>query len=106
MHNAALADWSRSDGRFADWKYFRFDVQSVDLPRALELLHARKFRGVNLTVPHKVIAFDRVAEADAAPRPVGAVNTLLRGAGGWRGYNTDGYGLASAVREILGRELT
>ncbi len=105
MHNAALAALAQSDARFADWRYFRFEVHPDDLPRALELLHEKQFRGVNLTVPHKIIAFDRVAEIDAAARPVGAVNTLLWGERGWRGFNTDGYGLASAVRENLARAL-
>lgn len=101
MHNAALADLARRDPRFTDWRYFRFEIHPDDLPHALEVLHAKTFRGVNLTVPHKVIAFDCVAEVDVAAQPVGAVNTLLRTERGWRGYNTDGYGLAAAVRETL-----
>ena len=105
MHNAALASLARTEPRFRDWEYFRFEVHPDDLPRALDLLHAKKFRGVNLTVPHKIIAFDRVAEIDAAARPVGAVNTLHWGERGWRGFNTDGYGLASALRETLNRDL-
>lgn len=105
MHNAALAALARADMRFADWKYFRFEIHPDALPRALELLHAKKFHGVNLTVPHKVIAFGHVAEIDAAARPAGAVNTLRRTARDWHGFNTDGYGLATAVRESLGREL-
>jgi shikimate dehydrogenase len=105
MHNAALAALACADARFADWRYFRFEVHPDDLPRALELLHAKKFRGVNLTVPHKIIAFDRVAEIDPAARPVGAVNTLLWTERGWRGHNTDGYGLAAALRETLGCHL-
>lgn len=105
MHNAALAELARQDARFTDWEYFRFDVPPEDLPRALELLHAKRFHGVNLTVPHKIIAFDRVARVDAAARPVGAVNTLRWSEGGWQGFNTDGYGLASAVRETLARDL-
>jgi shikimate dehydrogenase len=105
MHNAALAELARSDPRYADWRYFRFEVPPTDLPRALDLLHARRFRGVNLTVPHKILAFERMAEIDPAARPVGAVNTLRFSAEGWHGFNTDGYGLASAVRETLGRDL-
>ncbi len=105
MHNAALAELALADARFADWRYVRFDIPPADLLHALELLHARKFRGVNLTVPHKIIAFDRVADIDAAARPVGAVNTLRWSERGWQGFNTDGYGLASAVSETLGREL-
>ena len=105
MHNAALAELALTDARFADWRYVRFEIHPDDLPQALGLLHAKRFRGVNLTVPHKVIAFDRVAAVDAAAQPVGAVNTLRWSERGWEGFNTDGYGLATAVRENLGREL-
>ena len=106
MHNAALASLAISDTRFADWRYFRFEVHPDDLPRALELFRAKNFHGLNLTVPHKVLAFDRVAAIDPAARPIGAVNTLLRTPAGWRGHNTDGYGLAAAIHETLGLELT
>ncbi len=105
MHNAALAALARTDAAFAAWSYFRFDIAPADLPAALELFHAKKFHGLNLTVPHKVIAFDRVAEVDAAARSLGAVNTLRWNERGWHGFNTDGYGLAAAVRETLGRDL-
>ncbi len=105
MHNAALAELARTEARFADWKYFRFEVHPDDLPRALELLHAKKFHGLNLTVPHKIIAFTRVVEIDPAAQPVGAVNTLRWTERGWHGFNTDGYGLAAALQETLGREL-
>jgi shikimate dehydrogenase len=106
MHNAALAELARSDKRFASWKYFRFDVPPEDLPRALELFRGRNFRGLNLTVPHKVIAFDRIAAIDPAAEPIGAVNTLLATDQGWHGFNTDGYGLACGIREELHLDLT
>lgn len=105
MHNAALAELAATDSRYHDWRYFRFDVLPEDLPRTLDLLHAKRFRGINLTVPHKVIAFNRVAEIDAAARPVGAINTLLWTETGWQGFNTDGYGFATAVRETLGHDI-
>jgi shikimate dehydrogenase len=105
MHNAALTALARDNPRFRDWRYFRFDVPPDDLPEALDLLHQKKFHGLNLTVPHKVLAFERVAKIDPATLRVGAVNTLVWTERGWRGHNTDGYGLAAAVRETLGREL-
>jgi len=105
MHNAALAEMAKHDPRFATWKYFRFDIAPEDLPVALKKLHACNFHGLNLTVPHKIIAFDRVAALDPAARPIGAVNTLRRTAAGWHGYNTDGYGLATAIQEDLGGKL-
>jgi shikimate dehydrogenase len=105
MHNAALAEMARADPRFADWRYHRFDIPPDDLPVALELLHRKRFTGVNLTVPHKILAFDRVAEIDPAARLIGAINTLHWTPAGWRGHNTDGHGLATAIRETLAREL-
>ncbi len=105
MHNAALARLAARNPLFAHWRYFRFDVPPDDLPRALKLFHAKHFHGLNLTVPHKVLAFGRVATVDAAAQPSGAVNTLLRADAGWHGFNTDGHGLAAAVHEELRREL-
>jgi shikimate dehydrogenase len=105
MHNAALATMARSEKDYLAWKYFRFDVPPADLPQALARLHAAGFHGLNLTVPHKVLAFDLVKEIDPAAAAVGAVNTLRRTANGWRGFNTDGYGLAAALREKLGASL-
>jgi shikimate dehydrogenase len=105
MHNAALRQLASIEPRFADWEYFRFDISPEDLPHALSLLHARKFGGVNLTVPHKIIAFEHVAEVDPGARPIGAVNTLRWSERGWQGFNTDGYGLTAAIRECFGRDL-
>jgi shikimate dehydrogenase len=106
MHNAALANMATHDARFAAWKYFRFDVPPEQLPTALTRLHAAGFHGLNLTVPHKVLACDLIRETDPAARAIGAVNTLQRTADGWRGFNTDGHGLAAALRENLGVTLT
>ncbi|MGH7995156.1 MAG: shikimate dehydrogenase family protein [Opitutaceae bacterium] len=105
MHNAALAHLAEADPRFASWHYSRFEVAPGDLPEALDLLARRGFRGVNLTVPHKVAVVGLVAEIDPQARKAGAVNTLLAGARGWKGFNTDGYGLNSAVAEAFGAGL-
>jgi shikimate dehydrogenase len=103
MHNAALAEMARTHREFASWRYYKFEVHPDDLPGALDIFNARGFRGLNLTVPHKVVAFTHLKPAAPAVRMIGAVNTLLRRApGGWEGYNTDGYGLAMGVREDLG----
>jgi shikimate dehydrogenase len=96
---------AREDAAYSDWRYFRFEVPPDELPRALALLHENKFRGVNLTVPHKILAVAQVAEVDPAARPVGAVNTLRWRADGWQGFNTDGYGLESGLGEDLGASL-
>ena len=105
MHNAALAELARDDARFAGWRYFAFDVEPGALQAALGLMRERGFRGVNLTVPHKVLAAGLVADLDPEARDAGAVNTLARDGSGWRGFNTDGHGLAAGIREDLGIEL-
>jgi len=108
MHNGALAALAAEEPRLADWRYYAFDVPPEDLPRALRLLWERGFLGLNLTVPHKVLALSQVAKIDPAARVVGAVNTLRRlddSDASWQGFNTDGYGLAAAVRETLGLSL-
>lgn len=102
MHNAALAMMARTDPRFAQWRYVRFDVSPENLPEALKRFHALRFQGLNLTVPHKVMAFNRVHRVDTGAQPIGAVNTLLWTGDGWDGFNTDGYGLAAGLREELG----
>jgi shikimate dehydrogenase len=105
MHAAALAVLEREDASFAGWRYFAFDIVPERLADALALMRERGFLGINLTVPHKVLAVGRVSELDPAARDAGAVNTLLRAGGGWRGFNTDGYGLSTSIREDLGIEL-
>jgi len=102
MHNAALADLATRDPQFANWRYFKFDVDPRDLRAALPRFHARGFRGLNLTIPHKIIAVDAVQRIDPAAAEAGAVNTLSRLADGFEGFNTDGYGVSRAVTEELG----
>ena len=70
MQNAAL-EVSGIGARYAV-----FDIKPTELEEALRLLPARKFIGVNLTLPHKVAAAAAVDELDAFAREVGAVNTV------------------------------
>jgi shikimate dehydrogenase len=104
MHNAALAALAHDHPPYSSWHYHKFAVPPDDLPRALELFHQQGFAGLNLTVPHKVIAFGRVRAIGPVVPVIGAVNTLRRahGSGGWDGHNTDGYGLTAGVRQDLG----
>lgn len=101
MHNAALAELAKSDARFASWRYYRIEVPPERLKEALDLLASKGFAGLNLTVPHKVLAMQFVEVADPFTRDViGAVNTLeIVAAGRWAGCNTDGLGLAMAIRQ-------
>ncbi len=104
MHNAALARMAERDAVYSDWHYFRFEVPPEELPRALGLFKKAGFKGLNLTVPHKVLAYDLVNTVGRV-KEIGAVNTLVWDSEFWFGYNTDGYGLASGLREDLGVDL-
>jgi len=106
MHNTALNLMAQTQLMFCDWRYFKFDTPPEALPDALEQLHAAGFRGINLTIPHKVQAVDQVAEIDAFAKQSGAVNTLCRLDAGWAGFNSDGTGLEQALRRELGAELS
>src|SRR5262249_45435728 len=59
-----------------DWRYLAFEVPPADLAAALEGAKRMRFVGVNLTVPHKLLAVDLVDEMDESARMWGAVNTV------------------------------
>lgn len=105
MQNAALAELARSDARFRDWRYFKFEIAPADLGRALTLFYAKGFLGLNLTAPHKVLVVDHLAARDSTVLGVGAANTLRRTTAGWEGFNTDGHGLVCALQGELGAQL-
>ncbi|SDR93195.1 shikimate dehydrogenase [Opitutus sp. GAS368] len=105
IHNAALAELAQAQPKYADWHYFKFDIAPAELPRALSLFHKNRFHGLNLTVPHKSLAVEHLVTSDAFVRAAGAANTLTYSESGWRGANTDGYGLTTALREDLRAEL-
>lgn len=46
-------------------------------------------QGASVTLPFKTDMYDRIDEADAVSRRVGAVNTVRRQGGRWLGINTD-----------------
>ncbi len=71
----------------------------------LDALAERSFVGVNVTVPFKRRAHDAATTLDPLARLSGAVNTLVRRADGWHGYNTDGPGFSRAIEEACGRPL-
>lgn len=58
--------------------------------------------GANVTVPFKEAAAAWVQERSPAAARAGAVNTIVRGAEGFRGLNTDGEGLVLDLRRLLG----
>jgi shikimate dehydrogenase len=62
-------------------------------------------RGVNVTYPYKERAAARVTVDDPLVRAIGAVNTVVFGPGGARGFNTDHSGFIAAYRRVRGDAL-
>jgi len=96
MHNAAFDLWKR------DAIYLAFDVLPERLMDVLPAMAHMGFRGVNLTVPHKQVAFENLEHMDDIARLFGAVNTIAFTPEGLVGHNTDGYGFLKALDEAFG----
>ena len=119
MQNAGLAALG------LNWRYLAFDVDPENLRAAIQGAKAMNFVGLNLTVPHKLLAVDMVDVLDESARSWGAVNTIrFEGRdehGAWRplrefaevppeirahGFNTDADAITRALREDLGLDLS
>lgn len=99
MHNAALEQMSSADPMLKDWCYEAVHVPAPELEFALGLLWKAGVVGINLTIPHKVDVLGLIPEVDPVARSMGAVNTLIATDSGYRGTNTDGFGIVRAVEE-------
>lgn len=102
MHNAALAHMAKTDPKFALWRYWKIEVPTIELEATLALLHRLDFAGINLTIPHKLIALSLVSTIDQHAARMGAVNTLRHAPAGYEGFNSDGYGIIEGLRESIG----
>lgn len=68
-------------------------------PDALgEFLQSTDLSGMNVTIPYKKAVIPWCAQLSDTARRTGSVNTLVKRAGGWHGYNTDYDGFAYMVR--------
>jgi len=78
--------------------YVPFHVQE-NLDAAIKGAYALDILGMNVTVPYKSEVMKSLVEIDDAAKTIGAVNTLVRTCGGYKGYNTDYLGLKRAIKE-------
>ena len=104
MHNAAFA------ARGLNWRYLAFEVDPKNLRAAITGAQAMGFAGLNLTVPHKLLAVDMVDVLDDSAKKWGAVNTVKfeTGSDGHAravGFNTDAYAITRSLREDLNLKL-
>lgn len=115
MHHAAITHHQ------LNWRYLACDVHPDRLKEAIEGARVMGWIGLNLTVPHKLLAVKLVDELDESARQWGAVNTIrfesAQPDGSWlptglsenssdlpnraRGFNTDASALTRALKEEL-----
>jgi shikimate dehydrogenase len=99
MHNAAFAALG------LNWRYLAFEVNPKNLRAAIEGAKAMNFAGINLTVPHKLLAVEMMDELDESAKKWGAVNTVKFDEKGAIGFNTDADAITQSLREDLKLEL-
>lgn len=103
LHNRAFAELN------LDYVYVAFRVEDVGGAvagmRALE-----NFRGMSVTIPHKVSIIAHLDEVAEVDRRIGSVNTVVNDGGRLRGFGSDGPGalkaLVDAGVQVAGRTVT
>src|ERR1041385_6103895 len=115
MQNAGIAALG------LDWRYLAFEVHPEDLESAIGGAQMMRFIGLNLTVPHKLLAYEMEDMLHESARMWGAVNTICfegRDEGGaWKRliefseiprevrsvcFNTDADAYTRSLKEDLG----
>jgi shikimate dehydrogenase len=81
-----------------DGAYIPLPIRAGEFATAMRGLLAAGFAGANVTIPHKLAAFDICDTVDDTARRAGAVNTLVFREGRIAGSNTDGYGFVANLR--------
>jgi shikimate dehydrogenase len=103
MHNRAFAELG------LDYVYVAFRVE--DVAGAVAGMRAfENFRGMSVTIPHKVSIIDHLDEVAEADRRIGSVNTVVKDGARLKGFGSDGPGarqaLADAGVDVTGSNIT
>jgi shikimate dehydrogenase len=91
MHGAAIAALG------LDATYDARNLEPHELPTIVAELRDGRWRGLNVTLPHKVAVLSLCDRVDADARVIGAVNTLSVEGGSVIGTNTDVLGLYASI---------
>ena len=80
-----------------DFAYGKNEVPAGGLNN---FLSSSDLSGVSVTMPLKNEAFAFAASHDRDSLTTGVSNTLVRSTSGWRGFNTDVYGISQALSDV------
>ncbi|HJX22429.1 MAG TPA: shikimate dehydrogenase, partial [Steroidobacteraceae bacterium] len=86
--------------------YRLYDVAPGEFHERVRAFFAQGGRGLNVTLPHKIVAVDVAHELTPRAAHAAAVNTLAARADGILGDNTDGAGLVHDLCDNLGLVIT
>lgn len=95
VHNRAL------QARRLDGVYLPFLVKPAQLRDFLVLAEKLPVAGFSVTIPHKQKIIRCLDTVDRLAKRIGAVNTVWRKAGKWRGTNTDAQGVTTPLAKRL-----
>jgi shikimate dehydrogenase len=103
IHNRAFAELG------LDYVYVAFRVD--DVAAAVTGMRAfESFRGMSVTIPHKVSIIDHLDEVAEVDRRIGSVNTVVNDGGRLKGFGTDGPGALKALQDarvrVTGKNVT
>ena len=97
LHNKAAEELG------LDYHYLAYEVRPDNLEEAVRGAKVMGFRGLTITIPHKVAVAKFMDELSEDARLMGAVNTIVfEENGNLIGHNTDGIGWLQFLRETTG----
>ena len=83
-----------------DWNYSAVEISEGRLLQFLETLDD-SWHGLSVTMPLKLEATRLASELDPIAQATRVTNTLCRTQQGWKGFNTDVFGIQSALKDSL-----
>ena len=96
--------WMRDHGLPTD--YMALQIADGELIQGLDTLARKGFKGLNVTLPHKIGALENSQQVTDRAAKIGAANTLWRaGDGVWHADNTDAPGFLASLDRFLDRPL-
>jgi 3-dehydroquinate dehydratase/shikimate dehydrogenase len=95
VHNRAF------QSRRMDAVYLPFLVSSAHLRDFFSMAEKLPLTGFSVTLPHKQKIIRYLDTVDPLARRIGAVNTVWRKGGKWRGANTDAAGVTQPLSRLL-----
>lgn len=103
IHNRAFTELG------LDYVYVAFRVEDVGAAMA-GMRAFESFRGMSVTIPHKVSIIKHLDEVADVDLRIGSVNTVVNDGGRLKGYGTDGPGALKALKDagvrVTGRNVT